>query len=730
MKRQGTEQELAVIEWQKVTSIAWPTLLIVSVAQSLLSESPVQSWQILFITSNIVTLTLSYFLHYRYGIKFAFTPTFLSLLITPIMIGNQPRQPWVSLGLIILAAAIYFSAIERLWLAILVVIILCITQNFLAAMNIKSFSDNQDLTLLFGYFSFLWTFVIGIASVFIHRNYLKVADSVEETVSQHLDSSLRSLRQSSQINESQKSNLKLHGTFLNSLIFLRNSLETENDVTKTKKLLKSEFEDLVSTKDFVYSSDLKHELEELVRKRTLNRITVEIIPFSIPVLPSKMQSTCLEIVREILLNFEKHTGAMWFSINVALLKTGTFEIVLKNDVPKQVSKEKKRETVALVLKSVSLQKIITSTKASVQSTLSRDREQNIIVVKVSEVDEKKSLRDALENLRNLGLNDFAFNYIRASSLVAALSLPGYFFLRLDPLVLITTTLLTLAMFLALVDDRRFSSNLVLGFLSVVLLPVIALSEEECSQIASMPWLFNLVLTVCFFFAINQRYSVVRFVPLFCLSIQSLLVPFILPDACRSVLLGSIPGIPLIMVLAFIVLRVRKRQLRDDKFSIFSVEENDNRFTSISISQSKYYESLLREIKLFIDSFDTSSADLKERIEALILKIQNYLTCSPYFDSWFILRLYHYFELRYSRGFTGRFIILGDFSDFQDDKIEWSVLVTKLDSILNNGTFDTSLLRTHELEFVFDSRFPTQLDSSLLTAIPGVSFHTSGKLFKP
>ncbi len=726
MKNVTTDQEIPNLEWRRVTAIAWPALAVVSTLQAFLSEKEIRAWQIEFLLLNACALSISYFLHYKLSLKFAFTPVFFSLTLFPIVIGSEPSQSWVSLGLIILAGVIYFSAIVNTWIAVSLVLILSAAQVIIAFFEFESFSDNADLKLLNGYFSFVWVSILGLASIFIRKNYLKVAQSVEDLVASHLDKSLSRIRQASKINDQENSRLKLHGTFLNSLIFLRNSMATSEEVSKARELLRIEYENLANEETTKANSDFRFEVQKMVNQRTLKRIEVDIEDFSLPEITEDVQTKCIEIIREILLNFEKHTEVKWISIDVKTLRSEEVEILIKNDLPRSLPKNQRKDSVNGVFESATLRRIIQISQASLKSTLSKDKQLNLISVVMTKANEKKSLRESLALIRNVGLGDFATNYIRASTLVALLSLPGYLYMRLDPYVLATASILTIALVAMLVSKGSQAVNLLLGAFSLTLLPVLVLREEKCSQLVTMPWMFNLVLTVCFFFAINQNLSLARWIPLLGLSLQSSIIPLALPAECRNILLGSIPGIPLIIVSAFIVLRVRKKQLRDDMFSVFTAEQNDLRTFSTSNLQRRYFDSLLREMKSFVDSLDSPSPDLMVNVQNLILRIQNYLTCSPYFDSKLIGRLYQYFDLRYARGFEGRFTILSDFSDYDEEIEDWSSIVKNLDAILDKHNCDTTLLKTQSIDFVFESSIPVSLGADDITPISGVSFQIAIK----
>jgi hypothetical protein len=503
MKWQGTEAEIADIEWCRVTSIAWPTLCAIAILQVVISENSIERWQILFIAGCLGTLALSYYLATRLGVRFGYTPTFLYLLCAPILVGKSPGKPWISLGLIVIFACIYYSGIENLWIATSVVTLLTILQVIVAKMNLASFTDNEDLSLLYGYFSSVYIFVIGIASIFIRRQYFSVAHQIGSVVEKELENSYADLKKQMNANEFEEVNLKLHGTILNTLIYLRNTIANFNSVDEIKKLVRRDVETLSLDFSKNIHNQLHFSLQKLIDKRTLNRIKIDVREVRINNLENRDISTCLEILRELILNLEKHTNVSQMSIRISQASEDFLNLEVLTDLYSQNRDLSNDLLDQGIRKSKNLKSILNNSNSTLTISLHKSNGGQKITILFPIIQEGKYLSKKLAEIRLFGLNDFALNYIRAGALVAALSLPGYFIYGVNlPTKLILSTITSI--FICSLWFRSSKALLgLLGILSMLLIPAASYRLPACRDISTLPWMFNLLLAVSFYFSISR-----------------------------------------------------------------------------------------------------------------------------------------------------------------------------------------------------------------------------------
>jgi hypothetical protein len=309
----------------------------------------------------------------------------------------------------------------------------------------------------------------------------------------------------------------------------------------------------------------------------------------------------------------------------------------------------------------------------------------------------------LAKSRITGLNDFSLNYVRASALVALLSLPGYLISGLKPIPLFLTAITVVGFYLVL---RFPQSKILLSLLllpSLLIIPSISQNVEACSDLGAAPWLFNHILTVGFFASIQFKNRVLKWVPILILSLESFFFPLNYPSECRNIFLGSLPGIPLIIVFALTVLAVRRREVNFDEDESLEIA----RLARVLSSSDKYrelaYAQLLQELSTYANSLaNNSQAALDHEVISLqIQKIQNFLICAEHFDSELVRMTFELFRDRQQRGLQGRLTLLGENFASADITLENEKLVAQLGSVMGNAAVNLTIVNVHTLEFHFE-----------------------------
>ena len=703
MNGSSERNEIAVLEWRRITSIAWPTLSLIFALQALFSENPIQRWQILYVTGLLIAGLLSWLFSRIFGLTFSNTPTVLYLLITPLVLENLPERPWMSIGLAAFAAVIYYSTIESLPLAIAITLLITGYQTFVAQMNYKSITDNLDISYFHSYFSILWILIMGVASIFIRRRYMDVAGSIQETVDAEISSSLSRLKSLKQVNEKDSRNLRLHGTVLNTLIHIRNLIERNFPADTSIKTLIQEVESLESEGSTEDTRDFMAKMESMISNRTLQRIDVSIAPFTGKIDSPLVEESCLEIVREIVLNSEKHTKATTAALTFARKIGNEIQITLIDNSVSNLSLKEKYDLVERTKESRTLQNLLVACGATIQISLTRGKGFRKIEVYIPRIDLEEELKSTLAKSRITGLNDFSLNYVRASALVAMLSLPGYLIagLKLIPLLLTAITVLGLFLILRFPRSRTLLSLLLLT--SLLIIPTISQNEVVCEELGPIPWLFNHILTVGFFVSIQIRNRLLKWIPILILSAECFYYPLTYPIQCKNIFLGSLPGIPLIIVLALSVLAVRKREVHFDEGESLEIARLARVISSSDKCREVAYTNLLQDLSKFADMLtkDTGEGLRPEVISLQIQKIQTFLVCAEHFDSELIRKTFELFREKQLENVPGRLILMGENFANIDNEHSIDLIVSGLGKIKADGDASLTIVNVHRLEFHFE-----------------------------
>ena len=718
MARVSERNEIAEIEWRRVTSIAWPTLSVVFGSQALFSESSIQIWQILYITGLILTGLLSWTLLKYTTWNFSNTPIVIYLLVSPLILGNQPDKPWMSIGLAAFGAVIYYGTIERVPLALTVVLLITAFQTYVAHQNLSSITDKLDISYFYSYFSILWIGIMGIASVFIRRKYLEVAGSIQETVDHEIDSAFSRLKALKQINEKDSRNLRLHGTVLNTLIYIRNLIEQKLPADEAIATLATEVRNLTAETVATDKSSFMGKVERMISSRALKRIDVSVSPFDGDVDSAPVEESCLEIVRELILNCEKHTKATTAALTFSRRTQYEIQITFIENSLSTLTATEKESHLQKTNDSVTLQKLLTACGATMEISFTKGQRFRKVEVKIPYIDLESELNSTLEKSRIAGLNDFSLNYVRASTLVGILSLPGYLLAGLKPLALLLTTLTVLGFYLVLQFPRSRPLLSVLLLSSLLIIPSLSYNVNACSELGAIPWLFNHILTVGFFASIYFKNRFLKWLPLLILSAECFYFPLAYPAQCRNILLGSIPGIPLIIVLALSVLSIRKREVKFDEGESLELARLAREFTSADEYREKAYTFLVEDLSRFTDSLvkEPGKELAVEEIFLQIQKIQTFLICTEHFDSELIRAIFELFREKQMKNIPGRLSLLGDNFAVSDQVRSMRRIVKRIDSIKADGPASLTIVNVNSLEFHFEGA-PIGESSGFIDGIP-------------
>jgi hypothetical protein len=716
------ESRLPYVEWKKITFIALPAISLLSLIQAFLNQRTFAPW-LIWITLGMVSFSaLGVLLGVKYKVKLNFAPLTLFLLASPLLVGDQADRPWISIGLVSMAAVIYFSVINNIFLAILTSIGISAWQVFIASLNLSSVTDSRDITYLHSYFATTWMLAIGIGSILIRRKYQQVTEKVDELVVESLNETVDSLKKIQESNVADSNNLRLHGTVLNSLIYLKNSASTMMDSSEIRRILLNDLKGLRARSDIFGISNVRETLSSSLEKRTLKRIQVKILDTGIEVADRITARGITEILREQVLNLEKHTNVQEVEISFESSMESGVHILSRTDAPQGTSSDQAERLIADYRKSRSLEKILQSYRATYSVSWNPTSNQITQEVFLPYLDFQEELQSSISKLRFSGLNDFAMNYVRISIFSGFAALVGYIFagLSLNEWLLITS--LAFGLFVATEKPESNIPLIVTSTLSAAILPLIFSQTNSCNDVLVLPWIWNLLLVNGFLIALRVRNIFLQSLPLIVLAVQSYLYPKSLPGDCQNILDGSLPAIPLIAILAMNVIRIRKREFNRD---VKRVEETAFEFTNygdIDDAISDQYETLVLELENFARSqdFEISANERSRILEIQIQKIRAYLIAVEKYDSSLVRAIYAFVRQRLNAELPTRLTLLGEFGSQLDSSIDIDQLVDVLDEHIGDHSVEIIFAprSTLEVSIIFSGAIP---DSASLPRLNGVTF---------
>jgi hypothetical protein len=707
-RRFGTE--VGDPEFQKMSNIVWPTLAILYSIQALTSQETLSNWQITYTFGIIATIVLSAVLQKYTKFAYSYSPFVLFLLLSPAFLADLPENSWMSYGLIGVTASIYFAVIASWEIAIACVLLINVFQVWAMQQDLTSVTDLSDMRLFGGYFSTIWSLGMGFLTIIVRYQYVKASIKIEERIDRLKEAITIKLQRITRQNREDYKNLKLHGTVLNSMIYARMNENYLKDTTALLETLKREISAL-QTENFLV--DLKSAILEMLNERVNPRILVEETKVSGYVSNLGLQKSYVELIREILLNLEKHTIATVVTINVTIDKSNNLNIEISDNSFMDLDSEKQEEILSAATRSRSLSRLLSLVPAQLQIL----RAVQGVMHRVTSIPNTEEIEGTIEihKLRTAGLLGFVNNLIKSVALIGLLYIPGYFFIQVgrEGLIFLVLQVITLVI---LAFKKSISPSLLFSITTLAISTPIVVSRNitQCSQIAFAPWMANIVLASTFLFALLSKNRYLRWIPLGIFTLELLLLPANYPEACQNIFVGTLPGIPLIVAIYLVITSLRRRAFEMDAHEIRSVYEDDAKIEQVKLLLNEEFTKLLDDLEHFVDCLETdSSEDIIANLDLAIQKVRAYLICSEQFESRAVRDFYDFAIDRLRRGIPNRISILGD-SFFEVDRlVNLKDLFIKMDQVLGNENAQISLLRIDGLSIevvVEDEELTQQLES--------------------
>jgi hypothetical protein len=623
----------------------------------------------------------------------SYVPLMVYLLVAPIVLGTAPENAWTSYGVLTIFANLYIATIYRRNIAIALMLGVTIFQVWVISLDLSSISDLADMRLLNTYFSSLWTMGTGVAFIIIRTRYLEASDKIEAEIVRLKERISARFQAISLQNRDDYRNLKLHGTILNTLIFAKNNPEFVRNRQNLVDSIDKELSDL-QTKRTDLKEDLKETLEELLNRRTLKRIRVSKIEVSGRISDASIENNVLEIIREILLNLEKHTTVAEVQVLLHIGIDGDILLRISESAHFDVSSKNLEARISDALQSESLKRLLAITPSQLAINTTPDGFGLVYTVTNLEATDRAGDPREIYRLRNSNLIEFAENIGRATAIFGLLFLPGYFLLGIEENILILLTLHALLVAYNVIKKSASKGWLSIStFFSLALPVVISQNFEGCSNISYLPWLLNIVMMNALIFATEIRNKYLRWVPIVIISIELFILPQSYPSDCKNIFLGSIPAIPLVIAFALVLGSLRKRLYKQDSEQITSAFVDESNVRKYEDALEYEYKAIISELEDFGQELRTlSDSALSIRIENSIQKIRAFLVCSEQFESEIVRQLYIFVIARLRDGVPTRLNILGEFFYQLDQGAPINDLLTKLSRILGEIPCEISLVK--------------------------------------
>ena len=226
-----------------------------------------------------------------------------------------------------------------------------------------------------------------------------------------------------------------------------------------------------------------------------------------------------------------------------------------------------------------------------------------------------------------------------------LCVPLFTLIGVTPLVIIISFLISS---LTLTSLRFNKYELLIsyfsGFFSLLVLPISILTQKSCSNLDYVPWLFNGLLGPIFLSTIISNRRFLKWLNPAGYFAESLLLARELPEQCSDLLVGSIPGIILISVLAILALWLRRKNERSDESIIDHAQKKLNLLDSGLRASELERQKMLVQIKSKLVDQQFSSVDsFKLETDFQIRRVRNFLIMVEYFDQPVIRKIYNFLK---------------------------------------------------------------------------------------
>jgi signal transduction histidine kinase len=635
-----SEVDFAYYVIRLVSSFGWGGITVLQIFEIFLSNNKFEIWQPAF---AIVAVAL-----WLWGLRRTFqkldTTAFLPLAFFFIAVILSPlpgvTETWTSIGLITITIAVYITNIESKLIRFAVLVLALVAQTLGAEFNFHSVDDTSDLSYGHTYYSNLWLLLVFGFLLNLYNNYLKVSYEIDEQID-GLENLIETQSQRVKLlNMRDSMNLRLHGTVLNTLLFIKKSYIQKSDYLPGIEALQND----VRNFPVKPSGNFQEKISQEFGVNNPYRVKIDLLEIHNLELNENIQDQIVEVVREIILNLSKHTKASRASIAITQSNAHTLITVNEDSV--------------LLSPINSIEKLITDAGQSrslrrLLQTLDAVQRINYLPT-TREISHQISVdtrpldvnpEDEIGVLRGKSVSLIADRFALLAIIYGAAIIPPLIIARgvRLPIVIFALSIgFALLSWYLKNNTSKFYSALFASLLGLAVIPIFLVGSYRCENMIELPWIFNGLLGSILLISASASSRILRWGPLFAFVAEAVSTRIVLPNQCSDILQGSTPGLILILIFAYLIGRRRALNIQSDTTFLRSIRARNDRFQLTLSELELVREELLLELNQLAEILLDDPAMSAERLELVDLEIQKlrvFLICSEFFEFEFIRAAY-------------------------------------------------------------------------------------------
>ncbi len=674
------ERELALITIDRVTLTTLALLVILLNAQAFMSDNPITYWQFVFAFLTLISWLYGTLKVRSTGSQYVFLPLFTIFLAAPFVCQPWVTHSWTSYGLIVVATVVYVSALPSTFIAFAFIFLCLVLQALSTQLNLRSLTDNADLSYAGNYFSSTWVLLVGTMLFVIRGKYLKFCNDIDLQLAELEEQEKVRSRNIRLLNSQDSKNLKMHGTVLNTLLVIKGNLESGAGFDQALSRLKKETSDLEGINTPVPSRFIDQILAEATTN-SAQTMAVEVKEFSLPELSVSIERQVLEICREMLINFGRHTSATSVEISLLDLKNGTCKLIFTENSPDVMAEQWSDSQVLSALKSKTMNRLVRGLNGEWKVERNGVQIVQNIVFTLSPFDQEPA--EEIKKLRGASFDLIRGSFPLISIFYGFILLPALIYLHqltlTNLLFTLSLTIAAIAFKLSAEHRLRLPASLLSACLGLLVLPVAEWQITSCSELKVMPWIFNGLLAPILLVSVITSNLFLKWIPLFLFTAEATVSIGIFPKACHQILQGSTPGLILIGVSALLIGLARSRARNRDDLTSLSVRSHGAEFDLVNTQLADARRLLLKSLgKLSskLDSQGSNRLELLERVTLEIQKIRAFLLCSEYFELHSMRILSELIGKRIDRGLPTKLSLNNSevFRDFDEELVQFISII--------------------------------------------------------
>ncbi len=656
-----SEEELAnsAVHWVSIYSLLACIALLD--LQAFLSGNPISLWQWGYCMGSLLIWAFGIYFALVKDSNLAFVPLNFFNLLFPFLISQKVNHPWTSYGLIAVIAMVYFTGVSNKWAWIALIGFPIVGQVLAAERSLNSISDANDLALFGSYFSTLWILIVAFFLRRVRKLFFdttRLIDSQIETLAGDLDLRNQNIRR---LNFRDHENLQLHGTILNTLLVIRNTPALLENPREAGRMLQADFHSLTSEEELKHLP-LDQRISAEFNRFSHRRLNLEFKEFTEPLTVPRNKDILRECIREILLNLEKHTDATIAKITLLEESKGLFTLRIIENSLMQENGRGQGQLIDEALGSLSLKRLVSALEADWSVSPSELKGWIEHEIHFDSVPFKVDPLSKIKSLRNVSTQVMADNYLIMTIVYGALIFPALLWFNGFSISNFTILMaLAIGALSIRIKELREILGAVSSLLSLLVLPVTLFATSTCSQIQTLPWVFNAILGTVFAGSIATASRLLKWLPGIGLLLESSSLGYFLPSGCSQLLIGSAPGVAMILISALIIGNLRNKNIQRDVRAALTIVDSRKSLRTAEMQLEIARDELFDQISGFINNLANALSDrrkVKDSIDSELLRLRTYLLCSEYFESDFIRELYRTLERKFQSGIDTRLQILG------------------------------------------------------------------------